>query len=84
MAGKERLGLDRAWILDDDDAVNVVTPINLRVLNDIAKTYYQPNPTSIKIRHQNEAIKNLHQMKEEIHSVERIYNTTFIFMPDLR
>jgi hypothetical protein len=26
MAGKERLGLDRGWILDDDDAVNVVTP----------------------------------------------------------
>ncbi|HZK86777.1 MAG TPA: hypothetical protein VFC40_02300 [Syntrophomonas sp.] len=76
--------MDRGWILDDDDAVNVVTPINLRVLNDIAKTYHQPNPTSIEIRHQNEAIKNLHQMKEEIHSVERIYNTTFIFTPDLR
>jgi hypothetical protein len=76
--------LDRGWILDADDVVNIVTPINLRVLNDIAKTYHQASHTSIEIRHQNESIKNLHQMQEEIHSIERIYNITFNFTPDLR
>lgn len=76
--------MDRGWILDDDDVVNIVTPINLRVLNDIAKTYHQATHISIEIRHQQEPIKNLHQMIEEIHSVERIYNITFNFTPDLR
>lgn len=77
--------MDRGWILDDDDVVNVLGPINMRILIDIAKTYqHQGNNTTIEIRHKNERIKDLHLLKEEINSLERIYNVTFDFSPDLR
>ncbi len=77
--------MDRGWILDDDDVVNIVAPINIRILNDIAKTYHHQGKNSkIEIRHKNEHIKDLHFFREEIHSVERIYNVTFNFSPDLR
>lgn len=77
--------LDRGWILDDDDVVNIAVPINMRILNDIAKTYHhQASQTSIEIRHKNEQVKDLRLLVEEIHSLERIYNVTFNFTPDLR
>lgn len=76
--------MDRGWILDDDDVVNIVEHINLRVLNDIAKTYHGNDHLNIEIRHKGQSIKNLHQMKEDIHSIERIFNVTFNFTPDLR
>ena len=76
--------VDRGWILDDDDVVNIVEQINLRILNDIAKTYHKREPISIEIKHKGEPIKNLHQLKEDIHSIERIFNVTFNFSPDLR
>jgi len=76
--------LDRGWKLDDDDVVNVVEPINLRILNDIAKTYHQNDHVNIEVKHKGEPVKNLHQIMEDIHSIERIFNVTFNFTPDLR
>ncbi len=77
--------MDRGWILDDDDVVNIITPINMRILSDIGKTYHhQGSQTNILIRHKNEHIKDLHIFKEEIKSLERLYNVTFNFSPDLR
>jgi hypothetical protein len=76
--------LDRGWILDDDDVIKVVESINLRILNDIAKTYHQNEHVNIEVKHKGEPIKNLHQLIEDIHSIERIFNVTFNFTPDLR
>lgn len=77
--------MNRGWILDDDDVVNVIEPINMRILSDIAKTYHhQAKHTNIEIRHKDERIKDLRLVMEEIHSLERIYNVTFNFTPNLR
>lgn len=77
--------MDRGWILDDDDIVNVTGAINMRILIDIAKAYQQPGKvTTIEIRHNNDRITDLHFLKEEIASLERIYNVVFNFSPDLR
>lgn len=77
--------MDRGWVLDDDDVVNIAVPINMRILNDIAKTYHhQTSHTNIEIHHNNERIKDRRLLMDEIHSLERIYNVTFNFTPDLR
>ncbi len=77
--------MERGWILDEDDVVNIAATINMRILNDIAKTYHhQASHTNIEIRHNNERVKDLRLLMEEIHSLERIYNVTFNFTPDLR
>ncbi len=77
--------MDRGWTLDDDDVVNTAVPINMRILNDIAKTYHhQASQTSIEIRHKNERIEDLRLLVEEIHSLERIYNVSINSTPDLR
>lgn len=77
--------MDRGWILDDDDVVNITGAINMRILNDIAKTYHhQASHTNIELRHKNERVKDVHILLEEIHSLERMYNVTFNFTPDLR
>lgn len=71
--------------MDDDDVVNIIEPISLRILSDIAKTYHhQAKHTDIEIRHKNERVKDLRLVMEEIHSLERIYNVTFNFTPNLR
>jgi len=71
--------------MDEDDTVNIILPINLRILNDIGKTYHhQGRHTNIVIRHKDEHIKDLHVFKEEIHSLERLYHVTFSFTPELR
>jgi hypothetical protein len=70
--------------LDDNDVVTIVEPINLRILNDIAKTYHHSEHVNIEVKHKGDSIKNLHQMEEDIHSIERIFNVTFNFTPDLR
>lgn len=77
--------MDRGWILDDDDVVHIIAPINMRILSDIAKTYHhQASHTNIEIRHDQERVKDLRLLTEEIHSLERIYNVTFNFTPNLR
>ncbi|CFX21382.1 Uncharacterized [Syntrophomonas zehnderi OL-4] len=77
--------MDRGWILDDDDIVNVTGAINMRILIDIAKAYQQPGRlTTVEIRHNHEHIKEVHLLKEEIASLERIYNVAFNFSPDLK
>lgn len=77
--------MDRGWILDNDDIVNVTGAINMRILIDIAKAFQRVDQvTTIEIRHKNDHIKDLHYLKAEIASLERIYNVAFNFSPDLR
>lgn len=76
--------MEKGWKLDADDTVTLVEPVNLRVLNDIAKTFHQKEKVNIEIKHRGEPIKNLHQLQEDISSIERIFNVAFNFTPDLR